>query len=229
MSDSWKASVMTVAGKPVVALDVNIKRSLLVNPEDFLLMIEALENAGLKAAKTFIEAAHDVPEDIRTFVVVPVTQVDNVKINLEPFGKIVDVFNDRNFVRVTGDATLGFEGIANIGGIEKFVDMSRTNLPSLNRQLDDERTKAKDAATRGEITREQAEIIDAYCKAFGDRSVGCESLYAAHEQMLKEKTAPERERQRLELEAHERDNRGRATEHRGSIGDKVTGFATNRF
>ena len=229
MSDSWKASVLTIAGKPVVAMDVNIRRSLLIDPAVFDVIKSMLGESDMKSARDFISSVQDAPADTRRFFAVPLTQADQVKINIGPFANIVQLFSDRNYVRITGDATRGFEGIANLAGVEKFVDMSRANLPNLNKQLELERTKAQEAADRGEITKDQAAVIDAYCKAFGDRSVGCEALYAAHEKMLKEKEAAEREKQQRELEAREHDTRGNASEHRGSIGDKNTGYATNRF
>lgn len=229
MADRWKAAVCTIGGQPVAIVDVEIKRTLFIDPELFEKLRSnedkfGLDAAGLTDAKDFIQEIQTIPADTRSFYVEPWTDLDNSRISMRPFAEIIALVEDNNVFRVTGDASNGFTGLLYVGGIERRFDMSRANLPAFQARLTQESFDAQEAAKNGDITQDQADAIDFICREAGRHSVACESLYDAHAKMIAEKNQKQREKEANELGAREREAKQDASSRGPRMSDSYSGL-----
>lgn len=211
MPDQWKAKVRAIAGRPVAVVDVTITRTILVDADAYERIGGILSStiaepdvSGLKEVADLYRLVTTLPPESRRFVVVPWTDAESQKIGLNSFARILNFFENRAYWRVEGSAEQGFRGYLNFGGQDRLVDLAEAAIPQFKDLLQQTSQDAAVARVAGTITQDQQDVIDAICKAAGRDSVGCESMYKAHADMLREKDRQERERKDRELRDKER-------------------------
>ncbi len=223
MADQWKAEVRTIAGAPVIVLDVTITRTLLIDPQMFQSFDGLLKACNLTDAHNFIEKMEDVPDDTRAFYKVPWTEADAKKINLEPFSKIMQRFDDRNFWRLEGDTPTGFVGILTLSGRDIRYDLAERNLASFKAAVDTTQNKINADKTAGKLTVNQAAAAVAICMEMYNSIDKCHDQYEKLKEALAEKQKKDRDDELKRLEDAQKQAAGEASDCRGGLGSEYGG------
>ncbi len=229
MSDKWRASVCSIGGEPVAVVDVEIRRTLFIDPQLFERLQsegneEGLRAAGLAEAVEFIREIQTIPADTRRFYVTPWAPADNDRINMKPFAAIMQLLDDENVMRIVGDATQGFTGLLYVGGVERRFDMSEGNLAALKAQLAQDKSLAQQAADKGEISQADADNIDMVCDYFGHESDQCQMMYDAAARVKAEKDKMRRDQEAKDLTDRERAKNDSATSRGPRLSDSFSGL-----
>jgi hypothetical protein len=218
MSDQWRANVRTIAGEPVAVVEVTIKRSIFIDADVYERVSRLLatggdagEPSGLAQVGEFYEMVRRLPEEARSYIVVPWTDAEGDRIGLRPFAELLRLFEDRAYFRVEGSASSGFVGYFTFGGQDRKVDLSRDAIPAFRQKLEATRADASADMQRGMLTREEFEALERLCDDAGRRSHACEQAYRGMAELSKERERVAREQQERELRRREKELKDGAT------------------
>jgi hypothetical protein len=237
MSDQWKARIITIAGKPVALVDVHIERTIFVDANAFERIAPLLRGgdqndygkSGLTGVADFFDDIQQIPEKMRSFVIVPWTAADSDEVGLRPFSEILRRLEDESYWRVEGNADSGFRGILNFGGQDQVMNISESTAPLIQAEISRIRAAAATDVTDGTLTQNDKNNIDRVCDAVGRDTLACVKFERLQREVRAENDRVKRERQQRDLRDQER-RQAEHGEHQGevrrSIGDRFSGFGT---
>jgi hypothetical protein len=225
MADQWKSKIKVIAGKPVALVEVNIKRTLIVDAEVYERFSEFFEKGNndwtptnLKGVTEFYKLIQNVPKDAYSYINVPWTDADSKEIGLQSFGTIINFFEKRSYWRVEGSSESGYIGFFNLGAQDYKIDLSEAKIPEFIAKLDNNILEYDAQIASGELTPAEAKALKDACEIMKKSSLGCGDLYKNFRDMLRERDRQNKERMEKEIIDRDRTANG-VSDYTGSFGE----------
>jgi hypothetical protein len=212
MADQWKAKVISLAGAPLILLDVTITRTIPIDAPNLERIRSILADAGQQQSIVeFLNLVETLPQSAWRYIAAPWTKADYDEFNLRPLADIFRLFDTSAYWRIEGSAATGFTGVLNVGCIERRFEITKATIPELQAKLVSIKDATQAEVDAGNMTQQQKDFIDKFCEGADKNLVACGEILDAFAKAQAERDRQERERQEREARDRERKETGEGT------------------
>jgi hypothetical protein len=223
MPDQWKAKVISLAGAPLILLDISITRTIPIDAANFERIRSILTEIGQQSIVEFMNIVQALPQSAWHYIAAPWTKADYDEFNLRPLAEIVRRFDTDAYWRIEGSADTGFTGVLNVGCIERRFEITKATIPELQAKLFTIKDATQGEVDAGRMTPQQKDFIDHFCERADENLVACGSILDAFAKAKAERDKQERERQEKEA----RDRERKETDEGTYTGDFPAGWGSD--